>query len=158
MLRFYLYGGPLRTHPWTHFTISAYQRSCFAWYCRRSCYAHRNRRTCANQNSSDEAHASQLLVDIDDCFFVFLFVADATGLLLLALRGTGAMRIMLALHFGVIVALFVTLPYCKFVHALYRGAAPVRSAAERPRRAASAVKATAVARVLTPAKMVISEF
>ncbi len=90
--------------------------------------------------TADQAPASKLLVDLDYCFLALLFVAAATGLLLLALRGTGAMSIMLALHLGIIVALFLLLPYCKFVHGLYRAAALVRSAAERARRASAAVR------------------
>jgi citrate/tricarballylate utilization protein len=91
--------------------------------------------------SADPAPTSKLLVDIDYCFLGSLFAATATGLLLLALRGTGAMSIILALHLGVIVAVFLMLPYCKFVHGLYRAAALVRSAAERRRRTAGAVRA-----------------
>jgi len=90
--------------------------------------------------TADAAPVSKLLVDIDYCFLVLLFVAAATGLLLLALRGTGAMSMLLALHLGVIVAVFLMLPYCKFVHGLYRAAALLRSAAERRRRASGAVE------------------
>lgn len=84
--------------------------------------------------SADVAPVSKMLVDIDYCFLVLLFVAAATGLLLLGFRGTGAMSVLLALHLGVIVAVFLMLPYCKFVHGIYRAAALVRSAAERRRR------------------------
>jgi len=90
--------------------------------------------------TADAAPVSKLLVDIDYCFLVLLFVAAATGLLLLALRGTGAMSVLLALHLGVIVAVFLMLPYCKFVHGLYRAAALLRSAAERRRRASAALE------------------
>jgi citrate/tricarballylate utilization protein len=38
---------------------------------------------------------------------------------------------LLALHLGVVFALFITLPYGKFVHGLYRYAALVRYARER---------------------------
>jgi citrate/tricarballylate utilization protein len=40
---------------------------------------------------------------------------------------------LLALHLGAVMALFVTLPYGKFVHALYRFAALVRFHIERRR-------------------------
>ena len=50
-------------------------------------------------------------------------LAAATGLLLLALRATGAMGIVLAIHLGIILALFAVLPYSKFVHGIYRSAA-----------------------------------
>jgi citrate/tricarballylate utilization protein len=90
--------------------------------------------------AADQAPVSELLVGIDYCFLVLLLASVATGLLLLGLRRTGAMSVMLALHLGVIVALFVMLPYCKFVHGLYRGAALVRSAAERLRHTRRVVK------------------
>ena len=47
------------------------------------------------------------------------------------LRDTAAMGALLALHLGVVFALFITLPYGKFVHGLYRYLALVRYAAER---------------------------
>jgi citrate/tricarballylate utilization protein len=50
---------------------------------------------------------------------------------LLLLRDTAAMGALLALHLGVVFALFITLPYGKFVHGLYRYLALVRYAAER---------------------------
>ena len=39
---------------------------------------------------------------------------------------------LLAIHFGIILALFIVLPYCKFVHGIYRYVALVRYARERP--------------------------
>ncbi|HVF64316.1 MAG TPA: tricarballylate utilization 4Fe-4S protein TcuB [Casimicrobiaceae bacterium] len=63
---------------------------------------------------------------MDAGFLVLLFVTSLTGLLLLALRETRSMGVMLALHLGAVMALFLTLPYGKFVHALYRFAALLR--------------------------------
>jgi citrate/tricarballylate utilization protein len=60
-----------------------------------------------------------------------LFLIGATGLLLLAIRHTGAMGLMLALHFGLVLALFVALPYSKMVHGVYRSLALLRNARER---------------------------
>lgn len=87
--------------------------------------------------TADRAPASQLLLDIDYVFLVLLFLAAATGLLLLAMRSAAVMGALLAVHLGVIVSLFLMLPYCKFVHGIYRAAALVRYAAERPRGAQS---------------------
>jgi citrate/tricarballylate utilization protein len=50
---------------------------------------------------------------------------------LLILRETAAMGPLLALHLGVVFSLFVTMPYGKFVHGIYRFAALVRYAMER---------------------------
>ena len=91
--------------------------------------------------TADPAPASRLLLDIDYSFLVLLFIAAATGILLLAMRDTGAMGPLLAVHLGVVVSLFLTLPYCKFVHGVYRAAALLRYAAERPRRAQAAAAA-----------------
>jgi citrate/tricarballylate utilization protein len=70
---------------------------------------------------------------MDVGFIVLLFFVSATGLALLFLRETRAMGTLLAVHLGFVLALFVTLPYGKFVHALYRFAALVRFHIERKR-------------------------
>ena len=62
-----------------------------------------------------------------------LLAVSATGLALLFLRETRAMGVLLAVHLGCVLALFVTMPYGKFVHALYRFAALVRFHVERRR-------------------------
>jgi len=67
---------------------------------------------------------------MDFAFIAMLFATSLTGLLLLVVRDTGAMPILLAIHLGVVFALFITLPYGKFVHGLYRFAALVRYAQE----------------------------
>lgn len=60
-----------------------------------------------------------------------LLVLGATGLALYWLRGTPAMGALLALHLGAVFAFFLTMPYGKFVHGLYRYAALVRHAHEQ---------------------------
>jgi citrate/tricarballylate utilization protein len=70
---------------------------------------------------------------LDESFIVMLLMTSVTGLLLLVLRGTAAMTPLLVVHLGFVLALFLTLPYGKFVHGLYRTAALVRSAAEERR-------------------------
>lgn len=64
-------------------------------------------------------------------FIALLFATSATGLALLAWRDTGAMALLLAVHLGVVMALFLTLPYGKFAHGLYRGAALLKHAIEK---------------------------
>lgn len=68
---------------------------------------------------------------MDVGFIAMLFLAGFTGMLLLLLRETAAMGPLLALHLGAVFALFITLPYGKFVHGIYRFAALVRYAQER---------------------------
>jgi citrate/tricarballylate utilization protein len=68
---------------------------------------------------------------MDRAFIVLLFATSLTGLALLALRDTGAMGLLLAVHLGAVLALFLTLPYGKFAHAVYRVAALLKYAIER---------------------------
>jgi citrate/tricarballylate utilization protein len=68
---------------------------------------------------------------MDAAFTLMLFLTGLTGLALLVWRETSAMGPLLALHLGVVFALFITMPYGKFVHGLYRFAALVRYARER---------------------------
>lgn len=70
---------------------------------------------------------------MDAAFIVLLFATSLSGLLLLAFRETSACGLLLVIHLGVVLALFVTLPYGKFVHGIYRAAALVRYALERGR-------------------------
>ena len=70
---------------------------------------------------------------MDVAFIALLFITSLTGLALLALRETRGMGMALALHLGAVLALFATMPYGKFVHALYRFAALVRFHIERRR-------------------------
>ena len=68
---------------------------------------------------------------MDRGFIVLLFLISLTGLLLLALRDTRVMGLMLALHLGVVMALFLTLPYGKFAHGIFRSAALLKFAIEK---------------------------
>jgi len=71
--------------------------------------------------------------DMDFAFLALLFFTSLTGLLLLVLRETASMGVLLAAHLGAVLGLFLTLPYGKFVHALYRAAALERFAIEESR-------------------------
>jgi citrate/tricarballylate utilization protein len=70
-------------------------------------------------------------IGMDTAFTVMLFLTALTGMALLFWRATSAMGPLLAIHLGLVFALFITLPYGKFVHGLYRFAALVRYARER---------------------------
>jgi len=67
----------------------------------------------------------------DIALLLLLAMAALTGLVLLAVRASGAMPFAMAVHLGFILALFVVLPYSKMVHGVYRSAALLRRAAER---------------------------
>ena len=71
--------------------------------------------------------------NMDVAFLVLLLLTSLTGLVLLALRETPAMGTLLVVHLGVVVGLFLTLPYGKFLHAVFRSAALVRYSVERAR-------------------------
>ena len=60
-----------------------------------------------------------------------LFFTSLTGLLLLLLRDTAAMTSLLAIHLGVVMALFLTMPYGKFAHGIYRCAALLKWSIEK---------------------------
>ena len=69
--------------------------------------------------------------DIDYAFLASLFLVSLTGLLLLAFRETSAMGILLLIHLGFVLGLFLILPYSKFVHGMYRYIALVRFSTEQ---------------------------
>jgi citrate/tricarballylate utilization protein len=60
---------------------------------------------------------------MDRGFIMLLLLVSATGFALLLLRDTGFMALWLAIHLGTVMALFLTLPYGKFAHGIFRSAA-----------------------------------
>ena len=79
----------------------------------------------------DRAPTSTGTYGLDIGFSVLLFLTSFTGLLLLLFRSTQAMGPLLAVHISLVAGLFITMPYGKFVHAVYRYAALVRHAIEQ---------------------------
>ena len=67
---------------------------------------------------------------MDVAFIADLLLVNVSGMFLVALRETAAMPLLLDVHLGFVAALFITLPYSKFVHAGYRYAALVRNRLE----------------------------
>src|SRR6266850_1016218 len=70
---------------------------------------------------------------LDVSFIVMLFMTSVTGLILLAGRNQGPMPALLVIHLGFVFALFITLPYGKFVHGIYRAAALLKFSTEAQR-------------------------
>jgi citrate/tricarballylate utilization protein len=71
---------------------------------------------------------------LDESFIALLFLTSLTGLLLLVLRDRAIMAPLLLVHLGLVLALFLTMPYGKFVHGFYRTAALVKYAIETAAR------------------------
>src|SRR5215813_4736611 len=86
----------------------------------------------------DPALVDEQRYGMDAGFTVMLLLTGLSGLALLFWRETNAMGSLLAVHLGVVFALFITLPYGKFVHGLYRFVALVRYGRERRMMAAAA--------------------
>jgi citrate/tricarballylate utilization protein len=68
---------------------------------------------------------------MDHGLIALLFFTSLTGLGLLAWRDSSAMALWLAVHLGCVMALFLTMPYGKFAHGVYRSAALLKWAIER---------------------------
>jgi citrate/tricarballylate utilization protein len=67
---------------------------------------------------------------LDVAFIALLFLTSLSGLLLMVLREGRLMGPLLIGHLGVVLSLFLTMPYGKFVHGLFRAMALVNSALE----------------------------
>lgn len=68
---------------------------------------------------------------LDRGFMLLLLLTSASGLALLAWRDTAAMGVLLVVHLGAVMAFFLTLPYGKFAHGIYRSAALLKWAIEK---------------------------
>lgn len=77
----------------------------------------------------EHGDANQKPMDLG--FIALLILTSSTGLGLWILGQTGAMPWVYALHLGSIMALFLTLPYGKFAHGIYRGASLLRFSVEK---------------------------
>jgi len=76
-------------------------------------------------------HGDAAQKPMDRAFIVLLFAVSLTGLALLVWRDTSYMALWLAIHLGVVMALFLTLPYGKFAHGIYRTAALLKWSIEK---------------------------
>jgi citrate/tricarballylate utilization protein len=70
---------------------------------------------------------------LDEALLVLLFLTAFTGLALTALRGSELLGITLVVHLGVVMGLFLCMPYGKFMHGFYRLQALIGFALEQRR-------------------------
>ena len=76
-------------------------------------------------------HGDPAQKTMDLGFIALLFLTSLTGLALMLWRDTPALGLLLAVHLGVVMALFLTLPYGKFAHGFYRAAALLKWTIEK---------------------------
>jgi citrate/tricarballylate utilization protein len=76
-------------------------------------------------------HGDAAQKPMDRGFIALLFFTSLTGLALLIWRDSASMGLLLAVHLGVVMALFLTLPYGKFAHGIFRSAALLKWAIEK---------------------------
>ena len=68
-------------------------------------------------------HGDENQKPMDRGFIALLLLVSASGLALLAFRETAALGLLLAIHLGLVMAFFLTMPYSKFAHGIFRSAA-----------------------------------
>jgi citrate/tricarballylate utilization protein len=76
-------------------------------------------------------HVDPSQAPMDLGFIALLGLAGASGLGLALARATPAVPLLLCLHLGSVMAFFLTMPYGKFVHGVYRSLALLKWAVER---------------------------
>ena len=69
---------------------------------------------------ADRSLGAAAMLRMDVAFLLTLGLGALTGMLTLVLRATPLLGPMLVLHIGVLTALYVTAPYGKLVHGVYR--------------------------------------
>ena len=79
----------------------------------------------------DPQHGDVNQRPMDRGFIALLFLISVTGLALMLSRNTVAMPSLLALHLGLVMALFFTLSYGKFAHGIFRMASLLRFSVEK---------------------------
>ena len=81
-----------------------------------------------------ERHPQHVLAEqapMDLGFIALLALTGASGLALALARDTAALPLLLCLHLGAVMAFFLTMPYGKFAHGVYRSAALLKWAIEK---------------------------
>jgi citrate/tricarballylate utilization protein len=85
------------------------------------------------KSKSDPALAGKDAPKLDYSFLILLGLASFSGMLTLILRNTWLMGSALTIHLGIIAALFITAPYGKMVHSMYRSLALILHRIEQAR-------------------------
>jgi citrate/tricarballylate utilization protein len=80
---------------------------------------------------SDPAPAGAGASGLDYAFLLTLGLTALTGMLTLIFRATAGMGSLLVIHLALVAALFITAPYGKFVHFVYRSLALIQYEIER---------------------------
>jgi citrate/tricarballylate utilization protein len=73
--------------------------------------------------TSKKEPSARNMLSLDNAFLITLDLVAITGFLTLVLRDNSLLGIIFVLHLGIVLALFLTAPYGKFVHFVYRFAA-----------------------------------
>lgn len=81
----------------------------------------------------DREPQSRKSLGADTGLLLLLTLIAMSGMLLLGLRTTSAMGVTLIVHLGLVFSFFLTMPYTKFIHGLYRLAALIRFARDQPK-------------------------
>lgn len=68
---------------------------------------------------------------MDRGFIALLMLVSGSGLALLAFRESSALGLLLAIHLGLVMAFFLTMPYSKFAHGIFRSAALLKYSIEK---------------------------
>jgi citrate/tricarballylate utilization protein len=84
----------------------------------------------------DKAHGDIDQKPMDRAFILLLLLISASGLLLLVYRDTAWMSVWLAVHLGFVMGFFLTMPYGKFAHGIFRTAALLKNAVEKRQKSA----------------------
>ncbi|PAF48385.1 citrate utilization protein B [Helicobacter sp. 12S02634-8] len=69
---------------------------------------------------ADKTPKSLKTLGMDYAFIFGLFIAALSGLVLMLLRDSQALALLVVFHLSVVLALFVMMPYGKFIHGFYR--------------------------------------
>lgn len=85
---------------------------------------------CLNlRRNPEQGDAHQKPMDLG--FIALLLALSISGLALLGFRETAALGLLLALHLGFVMAFFLTMPYSKFAHGIFRSAALLKFSIEK---------------------------